>query len=133
MNDVVKKLTVEAPLVKVWDALTSPQALSAWMNDESVQVDLRAGGKYTVFGGDTTGSFTRIEAPRHLEYTWRMAEWSKGWKTSHVSWTLRKQGDGTHITLIHSQFPNETERNSHDEGWDVYWLKPMKDWLERKA
>lgn len=131
MSEVVKKLTIKAPLEKVWAALTAPQVIAAWMDDEGVQVDLRVGGQYAVFGGDAAGAFTRIEALRHLEYTWRMAEWRKSWKPSHVSWTLRKHGDGTHITLIHSQFPNESERNSHDEGWDVYWLNPMKEWLER--
>jgi hypothetical protein len=34
------------------------------------------------------------------------------------------------VRLTHDKFPNTEERDSHDEGWDVYWLKPMKEWLE---
>ncbi len=37
---------------------------------------------------------------------------------------------GTRVHLTHDRFPNVDERDSHDEGWDVYWLSPMKDWLE---
>ena len=131
MSEVVKKVTIQAPLEKVWEALTDLRAIVAWMDDETAQIDLTVGGKYTVFGGDTTGKFTRIEAPRHLEYTWRMSEWCKSWNDTVVTWSLRKQGAGTRVTLVHSQFPNEEERTGHESGWDDYWLTPMKAWLER--
>jgi len=133
MSEVVKKVTINVPLEKVWEALTDPRAIAAWMDDDSAQIDLKAGGKYAVFGGDTTGKFTLITAPRHLEYTWRMSEWRKSWKNSVVTWSLRKQGAGTHVTLVHSQFPNEDERASHETGWDDFWLTPMKTWLERRS
>ncbi|MCL4504417.1 MAG: SRPBCC domain-containing protein [Chloroflexi bacterium] len=130
MSVVEKKLRISAPIERVWDALTNPTSIAAWMDDESVMVDLVVGGKYAVFGGQTTGAFTRIDGPRHLEYTWRQAEWRKTWKDSVVTWTLRRDGDGTRVTLLHSQFPNDEERSGHDEGWDIYWLNPMRDWLE---
>jgi hypothetical protein len=45
---------------------------------------------------------------------------------------LKKSRKGTKVALTHSTFPNQHERDSHDEGWDVYFLGPMKEWLEHK-
>ena len=130
MTDVEKKLQIKAPIEKVWAALTDPVRIGAWMDDDSVQVDLAIDGRYVFFGGETTGAFTRIDAPRHLEYTWRQAGWSKTWQDSLVKWTLRKSGNETLLSLVHTQFPNEQESIDHNEGWDEYWLQPMRAWLE---
>jgi hypothetical protein len=49
-----------------------------------------------------------------------------------VRWELSAAlGDkGTLVHLTHSQFPNAEERDGHDEGWDDYFLGPMKEWVE---
>jgi uncharacterized protein YndB with AHSA1/START domain len=131
MADVQKSLVIEAPLEAVWAALTDPQAIRGWMGgDSTVEVDLREGGAYQVFGGETTGKFTRIDPPVALEYTWRQAGWAADWPDSVVRWRLDRSGAGTLVHLTHADFPNAQERDGHDEGWDLYWLEPMKDWLE---
>ncbi len=76
MTDIEKTLTIAAPVEKVWAALADPQAIRAWMGDDStVEVDLKVGGRYRLFGGDTTGAFTEVAPPHALEYTWRQGEW----------------------------------------------------------
>ena len=137
MSDIEKNLQIAAPIEKVWAALTDPSAIGSWMGDESVEVELSVGGRYALFDGETTGAFTRIEPPNVLEYTWRQGGWRKDWPDSLVRWELQSAGEGgqarTQARLTHSRFPNTEERDSHDEGWDVYWLEPMKEWLEAKA
>jgi uncharacterized protein YndB with AHSA1/START domain len=96
----------------------------------TIEVDLRVGGGYRLFGGQTTGKFTRIRQPEALEYTWRQAEWQAEWPDSVVRWRLSRSGQGAQVNLTHSDFPNRAERDGHDEGWDAYWLGPMKEWLE---
>lgn len=129
MSIVEKRLHITAPLDKVWDALTDPEQIDDWMMDE-VLVDLRVGGAYAFFGGETTGQFTRVDAPHTLEYTWRQSSWPADWPDSLVRWSLRGNNQGADIHLTHSNFPNDDERDSHDEGWDTYWLGPMQEWLE---
>jgi len=129
MSKVAKKVTIAAPVQKVWTALTSPKAIEAWMGGP-VRVSLKVGGKYAFFGGETTGEFIRIEKPNTLEYTWRQAGWPAEWADSRVHWELNPTRKGTQVRLTHDKFPNTEERDSHDEGWDAYWLKPMKEWLE---
>jgi len=99
------------------------------MNDPSAVIELRVGGNFELFGGETTGVFTEIQEPNVLEYTWRQSSWPSAWADSRVRWELQAEGKNTAIHLKHSEFPNDAERNSHDEGWDIYWLEPMQDWL----
>jgi uncharacterized protein YndB with AHSA1/START domain len=131
MAAVEKNVYIEAPVETVWAALTDPQAIMAWMGDDTqVAVDLRVGGPYQFFYGATTGRFTEIDPPRSLAYTWRQHEWPSDWPDSVVRWVLQPEGTGTRLRLTHDQFPNTTERDGHDEGWDLFWLNPMEDWLE---
>lgn len=129
-DDVIKEILISTPIQDVWVALTTPNIIAAWMGDDSVVIDLTVGGRYAFFGGETTGVFTRIEAPYRLAYTWRQAGWSPDWAASLVEWELRATETGTALRLVHSQFPTEEERDGHDEGWDIYWLEPMVAWLE---
>lgn len=131
MNTVEKTVRIEAPIENVWATLTDPEAIQGWMGEDSaVKVDLRVGGGYELFGGQTTGKFTQINPPGALEYTWRQSEWAADWPDSVVQWRLEAAEAGTLVHLAHLDFPNEAEREGHAEGWDVYWLEPMKEWLE---
>ncbi|MFI5281972.1 MAG: SRPBCC domain-containing protein [Candidatus Dormibacterales bacterium] len=130
-SEVVKEITVRAPLRRVWAALTDNPTIAAWMDDESARIDPQPGGECSFFEGSTTGHVVKVEAPRLLEYTWRQAEWPPEWADSKVVWELEPIGRGvTRLKLRHSDFPNEAELASHDDGWDTYWLRPMVDHLE---
>lgn len=134
MPDINKNVQIAAPIESIWAALTDPASIEGWMGyDSAVQVNLWEGGRCQFFGGSTTGIFTRIEEPGLLEYTWRQEEWDKDWADSMVHWELAAVGDGTLVSLTHSEFPNAEERDSHDEGWDIYFLGPMKEWLEQNV
>jgi uncharacterized protein YndB with AHSA1/START domain len=128
---VEKSVYIEAPVERVWAALTDSQAIASWMGAGSVaDLELQVGRPYAVFGGETTGRFARINPPHQLDYTWRQAEWKRQWADSIVHWELAPVGTGTQVRLVHEGFPNRPERDGHDKGWDDYWLGPMKAWLE---
>ena len=131
MQPIIKDRLILASPMAVWAALTDPQAIRAWMGDEStVEVDLRHGGQYRLFGGETTGVFQAIDPGTRLSYTWRQREWPAEWGDSLVAWTLTPADSGTHVHLVHDRFPNEEERDAHDEGWDEYFLGPLQETLE---
>lgn len=129
MPAIRRTLTLAAPIARVWAALTGPKAIADWMGGP-VTSNPRPGGRFALFSGETTGRYTRIEKPHQLEYTWRQSSWAADWPDSRVRWTLKAVKAGTRVTLVHDRFPNEAERESHDKGWDAYWLEPMKAWLE---
>jgi glutathione S-transferase len=127
---VEKDLQIRAPIERVWEALTEPESIEAWMRSGDVEVDLRPGGSYSFFGGETSGVFTRVVRPHALEYTWRQAGWAGDWPDSVVAWDLRPAEGSTRVHLRHTVFPNDAEAQSHDAGWDEYFLVPMRSWLE---
>jgi uncharacterized protein YndB with AHSA1/START domain len=129
MPPIKKRISLAVPISKVWAALTAPKAISAWMGGP-VKSNPRVGGKFALFGGETTGRYTAVEKPNTLEYTWRQANWPATWPDSRVRWKLKATKAGTLLTLTHDKFPNQDERDSHDSGWDEYWLGPMQAWLE---
>ena len=133
MSEIEKSIQIAVPIEKVWAALTVPDVIGDWMSDDAVNVDLKIGGRYAFFNGETTGKFVEIEKPVILEYTWRQNTWLNEWPDSVVRWEMRSVRSGTHIHLIHSKFPTKEEQDSHDEGWDLYWLEPMTDWLESEG
>ncbi len=134
MPAIEKNLHIDAPIETVWAALTEPEAIMAWMGDDSeVAVDLREGGRYQFYFGATTGTFTAIDPPRTLAYTWRQEEWESDWPDSRVRWELTPADGGTQVHLTHENLPSPAERDGHDQGWDLYWLNIMKDWLEAHA
>ncbi len=129
MQPIKKKVTIAAPIASVWAALTRPSALGAWMGGP-VKSNARVGGRLALFGGETTGRYTRVDKPTALEYTWRQANWPAAWPDSRVRWKLRSVKAGTVVQLTHDRLPNRSERKGHAEGWIIYWLEPMIRWLE---
>jgi uncharacterized protein YndB with AHSA1/START domain len=127
---IEKETVIKAPAEMVWAAISDPETIGAWMDDGSVKVSLKVGGKYAIFGGVTTGKITAVEKPAVLEYTWRQADWEKSVPDTLVRWELKPEGKKTRLLLTHSQFVDRQNRDEHEEGWDVYFLDPMKMWLE---
>ena len=127
---IEKAITINAGIDKVWAALTDPAAIESWMEDKGVKVSLKKGGKYVLFAGSTTGKFVEIDEPRVLEYTWRMSDWYEDVPDTNVRWELGTSGKKTRVRLVHTGFTDRDMRDSHDEGWDMYFLEPMKSWLE---
>jgi len=127
---IEKAIVINAGVDKVWAALTDPKAIGSWMEDDGVKVSLKKGGKYVLFAGSTTGKFLEIDRPKALEYTWRMDEWDEDSPDTNVRWELAPSGKKTKVRLVHKGFVDREMRDSHDDGWDVYFLEPMKNWLE---
>jgi uncharacterized protein YndB with AHSA1/START domain len=61
------------------------------------------------------GRFVRIDRPRRLEHTW-MSEATRGIEST-VTVTLEPKGDGTLLTLRHSDLPDDDMGRQHEEGW----------------
>ncbi|ERF85794.1 SRPBCC family protein [Bradyrhizobium viridifuturi] len=85
---------VAAPIADVWRAYTTPDDIRQWnaasddWHTTAATVDLRAGGAFSSrmeakdgsMGFDFAGTYTRVEAPRLLEYSF-------GDRTAQVAFT----------------------------------------------
>jgi uncharacterized protein YndB with AHSA1/START domain len=112
----------------VFDALTTPDGISAWWGPDggpvlAAETDVRVGGKFRVrfrmLDGsehESSGEYLEVARPERLAMSWR---WEDGEDPgeSRVEFVLRAVGDGTELTLTHSRLHDEETRRSHEEGW----------------
>lgn len=122
---LVARRTIRASVERVFAAWTEPEQLRAWWGPRPVrcsdaEVDLRVGGRYRIVnalpdGGSITihGEFRVVEAPRKLVYTWRLGER----ELSLVTVRFEPLGDATEVVVVHEEIPDESVRDSHENGW----------------
>jgi uncharacterized protein YndB with AHSA1/START domain len=118
---------IKAPPEKVYRAWTDPAQITRWFGPEgaemlSAEADARVGGRYQMVfrtpdgeEHDVSGSYREVVPNAKLVFTWM-------WRTmpereSLVTVALKRDGDGTLLTLLHEQFFDEAARDRHRSGW----------------
>jgi uncharacterized protein YndB with AHSA1/START domain len=109
---------IEAAPEKVFDCFVVPELMVQWMGDFA-QLDPRLNGLFSVDinGVLIRGSYSRIERPTLLEFSWGQLgndEMPPG--TTQVLITFARERSGTLLSLVHSGL-SEVEHNKHAIGW----------------
>ncbi len=125
--DASKSYFIGAPPVAVWRALTDPAVIEEWGGGPA-EIRAEAGAAFAFWGGDIHGTVTTAEPPvRLVQEWWGDDEWDEA---SVVTFELSPEGEGTRLTLAHTNVPDD-EADEFDAGWDDYYLGPLKELLER--
>ena len=122
---IVKEITINAPVEKVFSALTDPQQLPKWWGHgvDSWESDLCAGGRWISHGtfGDgskfSVGGIYRIVQPPALVET-MCQHWGEGAPETIFRYDLTEIDGKTHLRLTHAGFPNKQFRDDHSTSWD---------------
>lgn len=118
---------LNAPPALVYSAWTDPQKIMRWFGPAGAEMlsattDVRIGGAFamefrTPDGEEhsVSGIYREVVINERLAFTWR-------WRTmpereSLVTVALRRDGDGTVLTLLHEQLFDESTRDRHRDGW----------------
>jgi uncharacterized protein YndB with AHSA1/START domain len=119
--------TFQAPRERVWRAWTSAEELKRWhapapLTTPDAQVDLRVGGKYLIAmrapdGAEhrAIGVYREIDPPKKLVFTWTWEGGTLG--ETLVTVEFFDRGPATELVLTHERFPNDEERDRHQDGW----------------
>lgn len=127
MKTIVQEYHVNAPIEKVWQALTNAKEIEGW-GAGPAEMDENVNTKFSLWGGDIHGTNIEVEKFKKLVQEW----YSKGWKEpSIVTLKLTKLGDSTKLELLHENVP-DAEYEDIDEGWKEYYFEPLKKYLEEK-
>ncbi|MBX3521497.1 MAG: SRPBCC domain-containing protein [Xanthobacteraceae bacterium] len=114
---------------QVFAAWTDPKKIVRWFGPQQTlldsvkaELDVRVGGKFSVsFATDdgefhkVGGTYREIFPPERLQFTW-------AWHTtpereSLVTVTIRPDGEGSMLTLLHEQFFDQAAADGHKRGW----------------
>jgi uncharacterized protein YndB with AHSA1/START domain len=122
------KRRLNAPPAKVFAAWTDPEKIKCWFGPPGVETlaaesDARVGGRYRILARspdgeqhDVGGVYREVVPNEKLVFTW-------AWKStpereSLVTIELKRDGDGTVLTLTHEHFFDEAARDRHQHGWE---------------
>ncbi len=127
--NIVESITINAPASRVFAALTQSDELLQWWTGActltSYHADLKAGGSWVMRGADSdgdpfeiNGEFTLIQAPHLIEFTWRtLGQTEANVPFTLVRYALEERLGVTTLTVTHTGFVRELDRQNHAEGW----------------
>jgi uncharacterized protein YndB with AHSA1/START domain len=122
-DSISQEIRIAAHPETVFAFLTDPEKLVRWKGRHAT-IDARPGGLYRVdIDGRhiARGAYVEVVANRRVVFTW-------GWEdegnpvppgSSTVEITLRPDGDGTILRLVHRGLPGPARR-PHAQGWAHY-------------
>ena len=130
------KRRINAAPAKVYAAWTDPEKLAIWfgmpakMQEGSLraETDPRIGGRYQISFTGIDGEYFQVGGiyrdivPNELlvmSWAWH----STPERESLLTISLKPDGAGTLLTLLHEQFFDETARDNHARGWNELFVK----------
>lgn len=134
-NEIRKQIEIEAPVGRVWQAISDHQEFGAWFK---VRID-----QPFVPGTEQTGQMTypgyehmpwkarvvAVEAPHLLSFDWPHTddkEVREDWPWTRVEFRLEPRGEGTLLTVVESGFdalPAEVR--------DTFFRRNEGGWMEQ--
>jgi len=91
------------------------------------EIDPRAGGAFTMFGGLIVGRNIELIPDQRIVQAWRPANWDPG-VYSLVKLELKPQSEETLVVLDHTGFP-EGDFDGLNTGWRPRYWEPLKKFL----
>jgi len=129
MKKTIRKVyKISSSIDQVWQALVDPAVINEWGGGPS-KMNTKVGTKFELWNGDIYGKNIEVRSKSKLVQEWFGGNWAK---PSILIFTLKENGKGTILELEQSDVPDE-EFEDISEGWDEYYLGPMKKMLERKS
>ena len=139
MEEIRSSTTIDAPVERVWRAITTPSEMKQWFFGVDTDADWRPGGQL-VHRGEyqgkpyiDKGEILEFEPPRRLVHT----HWSdvSGLPDSpehyqEVAWDLADRGGSTELTITERNLPSAAAATTSEQGWKGA-LQSLKEMLER--
>lgn len=136
---IIIERTYNAPIEKVWKALTDKDQMKEWYFDiPDFKPEVGQEFEFTAKGKDGQDfvhkcKVTEVVPPTKLTHSWRYEGYEGD---SSVTFELSAQGDKTHVTLTHKgleSFPpiEAFEKSNFVEGWTYIIGKGLKEFTEK--
>lgn len=137
---IIIKKKINAPIEKVWRALTDKNEMQSWYFDIP-NFEAEVGKQFDFYEpGEEKKYHHRIEIleiipNEKLKHTWFYPEFSK--EKTFVTWELNSDGEGTLVTLTHEDLNHFKDlgegfsTESFTQGWNEIIGQSLKLYLEK--
>jgi uncharacterized protein YndB with AHSA1/START domain len=112
----------------VYDAWMSSDQHRAMTGDRA-QIDPCPGGVFQAWGGYITGTTLELEPSRRIVQSWRTSDFDPDDPDSRIEVLLEPAGDGTLLTLHHTNIPDG--QSGYEHGWRDNYFDPMRAFFTR--
>lgn len=138
-NPIIVEYKVNAPIERVWKALTDKTEMRSWYFDIP-DFELETGKVFNFYEpGDEKkyhhqAEVVEIIPEQKLKHTWTYPKFSN--EKTMVTWELQPQGNETLVKLIHDGIDNFSDlgenfsQNAFTEGWNGIIGQSLKPYLE---
>jgi activator of HSP90 ATPase len=121
-----QELDFKAGPQRIYELLSDSKQFAAFTGMPA-EIDPKAGGAFSTFGGMIVGRNIEMVPTQRIVQAWRPASWGQG-IYSIVKFELKPQDSETAVILDHTGFP-EGDFDHLDPGWHVRYWEPLKKFL----
>lgn len=125
-TSVHQEIDFAAAPERVYAALTNADQFKA-MTNAPAELDAKAGGAISLFGGMITGTNLELVPSQRLVQAWRAGNWPQG-MYSIARFELAPSGAGTRLVFDHSGITEEM-REHLEAGWHKMYWEPLAKML----
>jgi uncharacterized protein YndB with AHSA1/START domain len=139
-NDISTEasITIDAPIEKVWEALTTPSLIKEWFFGVDTETDWAEGspivhrGEYQGKPYEDKGTIVRVVPRRLLIHThWSPVSGLPDVPESYqeVSWVLSERDGKTEIRVTEDNVPSDEAKAASEQAWEAA-LGGLRDLVE---
>ena len=125
MKIIKQEYKINAPIEKVWEALTDSKEIERWSGAKATMKP-QEGTKFKLWDGEIYGTNVKVVPLKTLVQNWYSGDWDK---PSILTFNLEKKDAKTVVKLTHQGVP-ENELNDIENGWKDYYMNPLKELVE---
>ena len=111
---------------RIYEALLNSKQFAA-CTGMSAEIDPKAGGAFTMFGGLIVGRNIELIPNQRIVQAWRPTHWDPG-VYSLVKFELKPRGSEATVILDHTGFP-EGDYDSLSSGWESHYWIPFRKFV----
>jgi activator of HSP90 ATPase len=123
----IKEFFPGIPATEIFNAWLESEAHSAFTGSPA-RVNPGVGGEFSAWDGYISGKTLEIEPSRRILQSWRTTEFPEGSPDSLLEISFEEIGDGTQLTLVHTNIP-DGQGEDYRQGWEDYYFKPMQQFF----
>jgi uncharacterized protein YndB with AHSA1/START domain len=115
----------------IYDAWLSADGHAKMTGTKTANISAAVGGKFTVWDGFIMGTNLELESHKRIIQSWRTTKFSHADLDSKIEVTLTGEGDGTRVTIRHTDVP-DGHTSYRDGGWQENYFDPMKVYFAQR-